>query len=188
VSESKKFDLPMIMYHATPRANLGSILTKGLVPQLENHIIGSGEVHQDRIFLSVFSDPQQMNLPEYKLGEDLVILEVDMSSIDKKMMYPDDSLYWAYYEDQLSDKDLKRIFPQKYKEYKNSEDKDDYDSFGEYISEEENTMTDDELDGYLRGKYYITLPEFKLDIGFVCGEVAYKGTIDKKYISVYDNA
>ena len=48
-------------------------------------------------------------------------------------------------------------------------------------------MTDIKLESYLKGKYYLTLPDSGLDLGVMTGEIAYKGIIKKEFIKIYEN-
>lgn len=168
--------LPEIVYHATPSVNLPSIKKNGLIPKLENHIAGSGEIHKDRIFLSIYNDPFNMNLPEQKINVDLKMLTISTKGLDINNFYPDDSLYWSFFNNDLSDSELKILFPKYYKEYKNSDEFEE-EEFGDWLIDNDYDVTDEELDNLLKGKFYYTLPGSKFLKGHNVGEIAYKGII-----------
>ena len=179
ILENVNNKLPVILYHATPSANLDGILKNGLKPKLDNHTIGGGEIHEDRIFLSIYNNPYNMNLPIDKINSDLKMLKISTNGLDKEDFYPDDSLYWAYYNDQLSDDDLSILFPELYKKYIIE---DNYDDFGEWLIEKEHDVTDEEFDKFLKGKFYLTLPNSNIMGSYDAGEIAYKGIIPPENI------
>lgn len=189
IFESKKIDkykLPEIIYHATPAENVDSILKTGLIPNMKDHVADNGEIHQDRIFLSIYNNPVQMNLPEDKINNNLKILKISTNGLNDSDFYPDDSLYWAFYNDDLTDDALAIIFPKYYRKYKHSDDFDDV-GFGEWLIDNDLDVSNAELENILKGKFYFTLPDNNLLVGYDAGEIAYKGIIPPhNIISVAD--
>jgi hypothetical protein len=106
----------------------------------------------------------------------LKILTISTEGLDVKNFYPDDSLYWAFYNDDLPDDALAVIFPSQYKAYKKSDDFEDTE-FGEWLIDNDLDISNEELESLLKGKYYLTLPAYNLLPNYDAGEIAYKGTI-----------
>lgn len=171
-------EVPKIMYHATPLNNIDSIMKFGLKPKLKSHAIESGEIHQDRIFLSIYNNPYNMNLPADKINSDLKILTISTDGLNRNLFFPDDSLYWAFYNDELDDYALSVIFPKYWKLFKDEDLESDDMTFGDWLIDNDYDVTPEELEKILKGKYYLTLPDNKIiSDNYDAGEIAYKGII-----------
>ena len=104
------------------------------------------------------------------------MLTISTKGLDINNFYPDDSLYWSFFNNDLSDSELKILFPKYYKEYKNSDEFEE-EEFGDWLIDNDYDVTDEELDNLLKGKFYYTLPGSKFLKGHNVGEIAYKGII-----------
>jgi len=171
--------LPPVLYHATPPENVESILRDGLVPPEQAADLGPDGVHRNRVFLSRFDDPSYMNLPSDKIAG-AAVLAVDTSRLDPSRMYPDDSIYAAYFNDQLDDDEIGRLFPRHRQEWEASGTDMD---FGEWMDE---NGPGDEMERLLAGRFGITLWNSEgLDAPFDLGEIGYEGRIPPGAISVH---
>ena len=173
--------LPPVLYHATPSGNVESILRSGIVPRDESGAVGSDGVHPNRVFLSRFADPSYMNLPADKVAG-AVLLAVDTSRIDPSRLYPDDSLYAAYFNDQLEDEEIRTMFPDHHRRWAES-GLAASESFGEWM--DDNGPANDEIEPILAGRFGLTLWGSRLDAGLELGEVGYEGRIPPEAISVH---
>ena len=180
-----KNDLPKILYHATPSSNIDSILKNGLVPKLKTHFAGAGEKHEDRIFLSIYNDPYNMNLPMDKINSNLRMLTISSEELNKNNFYPDDWLYWSFYNDELSDESLSILFPKYFIKFNSENDNEDT-TFSDWLIDNELDVTSNELEKLLRGKYYLSLPG-GLPEDYSAGEIAYKGIISPSNILSINN-
>ncbi len=173
--------LPPILYHATLPKNVQNILRHGLIPQDESYNLGSDGIHRNRVFLSKFDDPQYMNLSADKVY-DAVILAVDTLYLDPSRLYPDDSIYGAYFNDQLEDTDIGAMFPDYYRSWGASGSAI---GFGEWMNNPANSPSDDDLENMLAGRFGLTLwNSGGIDAPFELGEVGYEGRIPPEAINL----
>lgn len=150
----------MKLYHITYKKNLDNIKKLGLLKSLHlsnSHYedITSGEA----VYLSKY--PKGNNLPIHMHGKELISLEINLSSLNKDLIYPDDGLYWAFNNEIIfTEDDLEEI-----REAFNLQDDNEAMKKLEYLD----TLTDDDLAKEFKGLWYWYLIKE--------GEIAYKADI-----------
>jgi hypothetical protein len=86
----------MILYHATRKSTLDSIMSEGLSPSYYGAIHGSMEYPLPKpcIFLSSLPNSENLNSTLFDQGEDeVVVLTIDAAGLDEDAFHCDDSLY-----------------------------------------------------------------------------------------------
>lgn len=171
---------PEHLYHATPTENLHSIMKEGLKPPLEGfQSVSLGENHTNRVFLSKFSDPKEMYLPSEKMDDPLAVLRIETKDLEmEECGYPDDALYNAYFNDDLSVDELKQTFPEIAEKCRGLDDDGWMDCFEEY------EPTNEELETMWKGKGYFTVNGISQE-SIVMGEMGYQCSIPPENIGVH---
>ncbi len=86
----------MILYHATHKSSLDSIISKGLSPSYYGAVHGSMEYPLPKpcVFLSSLQCSENLNSALFEHGEDeVVVLTIDAAGLDEEQFHCDDSLY-----------------------------------------------------------------------------------------------
>jgi len=86
----------MILYHATRKSALDSIMSEGLSPSYYGAIHGTMEYPLPKpcIFLSSLANSENLNSALFEHGEDeVVVLTIDAAWLDEEQFHCDDSLY-----------------------------------------------------------------------------------------------
>lgn len=86
----------MILYHATRKSALDSIMSEGLSPSYYGAVHGSMEYPLPKpcIFLSSLANSENLNSNLFDQGEDeVVVLTIDAAGLDEEQFHCDDSLY-----------------------------------------------------------------------------------------------
>jgi hypothetical protein len=184
--QKEPWRLPKYLYHATPIKNLASIIEEGLIPpkKINPKLLSDFNKHTDRVFLSRYSDPREMFLPDEKLDQRLAILKIETQYLKKECMYPDDSLYLAYANGNLSVETEQRLFPEITKKFIRKFGIDhSAKEWEEFIIE--HGYTDDKIEEYWKGKGYLTLNNMIPNDSFDLGEMGYACKIPPSAISIF---
>jgi hypothetical protein len=86
----------MILYHATRKSSLDSIMSEGLSPSYYGAIHGSMEYPLPKpcVFLSSQANSENLNSSLFEQGEEeVVVLTIDAADLDEDVFHCDDSLY-----------------------------------------------------------------------------------------------
>ena len=86
----------MILYHATRKSSLDSIMSEGLSPSYYGAIHGSMEYPLPKpcVFLSSQANSENLNTALFEEGEEeVVVLTIDAAGLDEDAFHCDDSLY-----------------------------------------------------------------------------------------------
>jgi len=86
----------MILYHATRKSSLDSIMSEGLSPSHYGAIHGSMEYPLPKpcVFLSSQMNSENLNTALFDEGEEeVVVLTIDAAGLDEEAFHCDDSLY-----------------------------------------------------------------------------------------------
>lgn len=191
MKQIRKIDksIPPKLYHATPIENLEAILNDGLIPSIElissieGKYKGSFTEHKDRVFLSKYNDPTNMFLPDFKLNRKLVILEIETIKLKKECMYPDDSLYLAYANGDLTMDDEKMLFPRLALKFNKMCDKCDFEEWEDFIVEK--GYPNSKIERLWRGKGYLTLHNNLSNDTIDFGEIGYSDRISANLIKIF---
>jgi hypothetical protein len=91
---------PQFLYHATPRQNLQSIMTRGLLVDRYGEIHGSMEYAPPVPCIYLSRDTTSNNLHTNLTSTDYIVLKIDMSALDPNLFYPDDAFGQAVMDEE----------------------------------------------------------------------------------------